>query len=189
MLERFTVTEILIGINILVFLLETLAGGSTTNKVALRFGAQYSPYVRKGQYYRLVTAMFLHFGIYHLLANMYSLSVIGPTLESICGRERYLLIYLGSGLAGNLATWASDSIRRKNVISAGASGCIFGLLGACLVIALLTGSRYMLSTRSILTTLAINVIYGISSRRVNMAAHLGGLAGGMILMFLVLLFV
>lgn len=102
------VTTILIIINVGIFLLETKDGGSTNRDVALKYGAQYQPLIRQGQYYRLFTAMFLHFGIYHLLFNMYALSEIGPAVDYVCGPVIFLIVYLGAGLAGNIATMVLD---------------------------------------------------------------------------------
>lgn len=177
------ITTILIVINIALFLLETKDGGSTNTDTALKYGALYPPYVRKGQYYRLFTAMFLHFGVYHLLFNMYALSSIGPAVEYVCGPVIFVVMYLVSGLIGNIATMIYDRKTGRNNLSAGASGCIFGLLGACLVLAL---AGFSFSMRSILMTLAINLVYGLSSRRINMISHLGGFAGGAAVMAVVL---
>ena len=177
------VTTVLIIINVVIFLLETKDGGSTNREVALKYGAQYQPLIRQGQYYRLFTAMFLHFGAYHLLFNMYALSVIGPAVDYVCGPAIFLIVYLGAGLAGNIATMILDEKTGRSSLSAGASGCIFGLLGACFVLAI---ARYGFSLRSILTTLAINLVYGLSSRRINMMSHAGGFVGGAAIMAVVL---
>lgn len=169
------VTTILIIINVALFLLETKDGGSTKTETTLKYGALYPPYIRQGQYYRLFTSMFLHFGVYHLLFNMYALSVTGPAVEYVCGPVIYLIIYLLSGLIGNIATLLYYQKTGRNSISAGASGCIFGLLGACLVLAI---AGYGFSLRSILITLVINLVYGLSSKSINMVAHAGGFVGG-----------
>lgn len=176
------VTTILIIINIVIFLLETKDGGSTNRDVALKYGAQYQPLIRQGQYYRLFTAMFLHFGVYHLLFNMYALSAIGPAVDYVCGPVIFLIVYLGAGLSGNIATMILDG-RGSSGLSAGASGCIFGLLGACFVLAL---AGYGFSMRSILITLAINLIYGLSSKRINMMSHAGGFIGGAAIMAVIM---
>ena len=173
----------LIIINVVIFLLETKDGGSTNREVALKYGVQYQPLIRQGQYYRLFTAMLLHFGAYHLLFNMYALSVIGPAVDYVCGPAIFLIVYLGAGLAGNIATMILDEKTGRSSLSAGASGCIFGLLGACFVLAI---ARYGFSLRSILTTLAINLVYGLSSRRINMMSHAGGFVGGAAIMAAVL---
>ena len=177
------VTTILIMINVGIFLLETKDGGSTNRDVALKYGAQYQPLIRQGQYYRLFTAMFLHFGVYHLLFNMYALSEIGPAVDYVCGPVIFLIVYLGAGLAGNIATMVLDEKRGSSSLSAGASGCIFGLLGACLVLAI---AGYGFSMRSILTTLLINLVYGLSSKRINMMSHAGGFVGGMAIMAVIM---
>ena len=162
------VTTILIIINVGIFLLETKDGGSTNRDVALKYG---------------FTAMFLHFGIYHLLFNMYALSEIGPAVDYVCGPVIFLIVYLGAGLAGNIATMVLDEKRGSSSLSAGASGCIFGLLGACFVLAI---AGYGFSMRSILTTLLINLVYGLSSKRINMMSHAGGFAGGAAIMAVIM---
>ena len=177
------ITTILIMINVVVFVLETKDGGSTDTNVALKYGALYPPYVRQGQYFRLFTAMFLHFGVYHLFFNMYALAVLGPAVDYVCGPVIYLAVYLASGLIGNAATLFYYQKTGRNHMSAGASGCIFGLLGACLVLAV---AGYGFSLRSIMMTLAINLIYGLSSRRINMVSHAGGFAGGALIMAVIL---
>jgi len=180
------VTYGLIGINILIFLLESASGGSTHTDVARKFGAFYLPDVRRGQWYRLFTAMFIHFGLFHLACNMYSLYNLGPALERFLG-WKYILLYVGSGLAGNLATWFLEDKTGKYAISAGASGAIFGLLGAWLVIALMPQIRSSVSLSNLLYVIGINVIYGISNRSVNMTAHIGGFIGGAVITFIVCL--
>ena len=152
------VTTVLIIINVVIFLLETKDGGSTNREVALKYGAQ-------------------------LLFNMYALSVIGPAVDYVCGPAIFLIVYLGAGLAGNIATMILDEKTGRSSLSAGASGCIFGLLGACFVLAI---AGYGFSMRSILTTLAINLVYGLSSRRINMMSHAGGFVGGAAIMAVVL---
>ena len=105
-------TIILIALNVLMFLLESLAGGSEDIRVALRFGAYYAPYVLgDGEWYRLFTSVFLHFGPEHLGSNMLSLYVLGSFVEQYFGRLRYLVIYLISGLCGNLLVMGIDMAR------------------------------------------------------------------------------
>ena len=118
--------------------------------------------------------MFLHFGPVHLLCNMVSLYNLGPSLETAFGPLRYLLLYLLSGLAGNLLTWLRDLRTPRPAVSAGASGAIFGLLGAYLAFALLPSTRPFVDVFSIASILALNLAYGFSAKSINMAAHLGG---------------
>ena len=133
------VTAVLILINCAVFLLETLAGGSTKTEVALKFGAQYEPLIRQGQYYRLFTAMFLHFGLAHLANNMICMLFIGDMVETAVGPVRYLVVCLGGGLLGNLCSMWWELRTGRFAFSAGASGCVFALIGAMLV--LMAGAR------------------------------------------------
>lgn len=192
MKERFRkapVTFVLIALNVAVFVLETLAGGSTKTRVALLFGAQATPLVEAGQYWRLVTAMFLHFGLTHLFCNMISLYNLGPAIEHVYGRWRYLVIYLAAGLAGNLTTWALETGSGDYAVSAGASGAIFGLFGAYVALALIPSMRQHLSLRGIMITLVLNVAYGLTYSNVNMAAHLGGLAGGAVIAAVMILMI
>ena len=177
-IRRSPVTSIQIGINLMLFIIETLAGGSTDTRVAVAFGAQATPLLAMGQYWRLLTAMFLHFGITHLACNMISLFNLGPSLERVYGWRRFIAIYLISGLAGNLTTWYIELIRGDYAISAGASGAIFGLFGAYIALALIPDIRRKLSVRGIVVTLVLNLAYGLTYPNINMAAHLGGLVGG-----------
>jgi rhomboid protease GluP len=98
------VTTILIIINIGIFLLETKDGGSTNRDVALKYGAQYQPLIRQGQYYRLFTAMFLHFGVYHLLFNMYALSAIN-LIYGLSSKRINMMSHAG-GFVGGAAIMA-----------------------------------------------------------------------------------
>lgn len=169
---------ILIGINILVFIAESLNGGSTDRNVALRFGAQYTPYIKQGQWFRLFSSMFLHFGYLHLVCNMYSLYNLGPALENFFGIFAFLFLYLGSGLAGNLLTYFWEIRTGSCSLSAGASGAVFGLLGAYLVLALWPGITGV-SLYGILRVLLINGVYTFANRNINAKAHLGGMLAGM----------
>ena len=190
-LERFNgapVTLILIAVNVLIFLAETAAGGSENTDVALKFGAQYTPMVRDAkQYYRMFLAMFLHFGVMHILFNMYALYNIGPTIERIFGSGRFLAIYLGAGICGNLLTYYVEMHTENYRISAGASGAVFGLMGAYLVLALMPKLREYFSLTNILINIGINVLYGFRNRSINMVAHLGGLIGGAVISYIILL--
>ncbi|MDO5133851.1 MAG: rhomboid family intramembrane serine protease [Eubacteriales bacterium] len=170
-------TYCLIGINLLVFAAESLRGGAASKETALRFGAQYTPYIQRGQWYRLFSSMFLHFGAVHLLCNMYSLFNLGPSLEYFFGIPIFLFLYLFSGLAGNLLTFFTELRSHRYALSLGASGAVFGLLGSYLVFALWPG--YVgVSLYSVLRVLVINLVYTVSNKRINAMAHLGGLIGG-----------
>ena len=96
---RPVITVALIVINVLVLLAETLAGGSESSVVSLRFGALYVPYVvEKNEWWRLFTSMFIHFGLTHIASNMVSLYMVGRIVEAYYGKIRFLVIYLAAGL-------------------------------------------------------------------------------------------
>ncbi len=167
-----TLLLVLIGI---VFLAETLLGGSTDPRVLLTLGANFPPLVLGShQYWRLVASMFLHIGFVHLLVNGWALLQLGALFELILGSRKLLLVYFVSGIAGSLA-----SVMFTQSLSAGASGAIFGVMGA--LIAFLLKRRQLLTpqAKGLLSQLvgwaAINVFLGFSIPGIDNAAHLGGL--------------
>lgn len=179
----YAVTVALIAINVLVFLAMVASGISFTEPTAFdvfRWGADYGPATLGAhQYWRLLTSMFLHFGIIHIGFNMYVLYQIGPFIEICFGRIRYLLIYFIAGLAGSVAS----IFIHPNSVSAGASGAIFGLYGA--VFGFLLINRHTLNPaaiKSIARSAGIfvlyNVVYGAMSRTTDLSAHFGGLIAG-----------
>ena len=172
------ITYSIIFICVLVFILMYVLGnGSTDNYTLLLFGANLDALTKNGDYYRLLTSMFLHIGIMHLLCNMYSLYIIGKEVENVFGKVKYLIIYLLSGIAGSILSLAFN----HNTICAGASGAIFGLLGALLYF----GYYYRpylgaTLTRSIIPVIAINLIVGFLDSGIDNSAHIGGLVGGLL---------
>ena len=164
------VTYLLIAINVLIFMLQ-MTGIVTTAK----FGMNAS-LVRAGEYYRLFTGAFLHGGVLHLVCNMYSLYIIGTQLETVLGKTKLLIIYLISIIASSLM---SGVINGTSVMSVGASGAIFGLLGALLYFGyhfrLYLGNAIIYQ---ILPVVAINLFIGFSTPGIDNWAHIGGLVGG-----------
>lgn len=173
------VTYSLIFICILVFILMYVLGnGSTDNYTLLVFGANVDTLTKNGDYYRLFTSMFLHIGILHLLCNMYSLYIIGKEVENVFGKVKYLIIYLLSGIAGSILSLAFN----HNAICAGASGAIFGLLGALLYFGYYYRTYLGATlTRSIIPVIVLNLIIGFTSSGIDNAAHIGGLVGGILI--------
>lgn len=173
------VTYSLIFICILVFILMYVLGnGSTDNYTLLVFGANVDTLTKNGDYYRLFTSMFLHIGILHLLCNMYSLYIIGKEVENVFGKVKYLIIYLLSGIAGSILSLAFN----HNTICAGASGAIFGLLGALLYFGYYYRTYLGVTlTRSIIPVIVLNLIIGFTSSGIDNAAHIGGLVGGILI--------
>ncbi|MPZ28117.1 MAG: rhomboid family intramembrane serine protease [Micromonosporaceae bacterium] len=130
--------------------------------------------VAEGEYYRLVTSMFLHYGIFHLLLNMYALWIVGRALEPLLGRARFLALYLLSGLGGGVATYLFASM---GTISAGASGAVFGLFAAFYILMRRLGR----DTSMITTILVINLVLTFVISNISIWGHLGGLATGAVI--------
>ena len=149
----------------------------------MEHGAMYVPYLMNGErYYTLITSMFLHFGFSHLMNNMVMLLVIGYSLEPEIGKIRFLIIYLGSGLMGNLVSAWFDVSQGSYAVSAGASGAIFGIVGALLYVCnpqSWTSRRdFNKRTRS---DGSLSLYYGFTAQGVDNAAHIGGLVSGFLL--------
>lgn len=174
------VTRALIIINILVFVIMTISGGSENTANLVRFGAIVKPYIAAGQWWRLLTASFIHIGLMHILFNMYFLYQLGPTFEMLYGSKNFLIIYLVSGVLGNLVSFAFGS---PGTVSAGASTSLYGMFGLALGIMLNYKNDAVLSSfgASFLSVIAINVIYSFISPNVGILGHLGGLVSGLIL--------
>ena len=149
----------------------------------LKHGAMYVPYMMEGeQNYRLFTSMFLHFDLDHLMNNMLMLAVIGRNLEFEIGKIKFLIIYFGSGVAGNILSGLADTVTGKFSVSAGASGAVFGIVGALLYVALRNkGQIGNVSGRGILVMIALSLYVGFTSSGVDNLAHIGGLISGFIL--------
>lgn len=122
-------TYVFLAVQIAVFIIMSLTGGTQNTQNLIRFGAKYNPLIMEGQYWRLITPVFIHIGIMHLFMNSLSLYYIGPLVERIYGKARFALIYLFAGFTGCLASFLFSPS-----LSAGASGAIFGLFGALLYI-------------------------------------------------------
>lgn len=172
------ITYIIMIICVIVFFLMYIIGnGSEDIATLLLFGANVDSLVKIGQIYRLFTSMFLHIGIFHLICNMYALHVIGPQVESFFGKIKFLFIYLISGISGSLLSIAFST----NTVSAGASGAIFGLLGAMLYFGYHYRSYLGNVLRSqIVPIIIMNLILGFALTGVDNAAHIGGLVGGVL---------
>lgn len=180
-LKQYPVTSIMVFVNALLFFLMSLNGGSTNASTLLQYGAFYKPLVVEGEWYRFLSAMFLHIGFQHFLFNMFSLIVFAAGLEKIIGSVRYTFVYILAGLGGSLLTFLSGT----DVLVAGASGAIFGIFGAFL--ALLLNKRYYLDqgTKQVfLAVLAINLIYTFVGANISVEGHIGGLVAGFIVAFM-----
>ena len=165
-------------VNIGIFLGIMLIGKDGDTMFLLEHGAMYAPYVLEGkEYYRLVTSMFQH-----LLNNMVMLGALGWNLEAVTGKIRFILIYMFSGIGGNLLSLFLNRNSGVYVVSAGASGAVFGLMGALLFAAIRNrGHVWRVSRRGLFFMVALSLYFGLSSSGVDNAAHIGGLICGFLL--------
>jgi membrane associated rhomboid family serine protease len=169
------VTKALVAINVGIYLLELGMGGNlsgTGNRIYDK-GVLYGPLVADGEWWRLFTAMFLHYGPLHLGLNMLALWWFGSAVETVLGRGRYLLLYIVSGLAGS----AGALIANPNALTVGASGAIFGILGAAFV---LERQRTYVLGGGAGALIVLNIIFSFTVSGISIGGHLGGLAGGAI---------
>ena len=181
-LKKEPVTVFLILVNVLVFLVVEFTGGTENTGHMLQCGAAYTPAVINGEFYRLFTSMFLHFGPRHLGNNMLVLFVLGGRMERTAGGIKYLLIYLLGGIGGNLLCVFLELGSGDFAVSAGASGAVFAVMGA-MIYAVIRGRGHVkdLSTRQILIMAGFSLYFGFTSEGVDNAAHVGGLITGFIL--------
>jgi membrane associated rhomboid family serine protease len=166
-------TRVLIGVNIAVFLAEVATGASLSSfgsSSLINHLALYGPNVAHGQPYRMVTSGFLHYGFIHLGMNMYALYILGGSLERLMGRWRFATLYGVSLLAGS----AGALLLSPCSLTAGASGAIFGLFGAALVLE----RQRVIAAQGLMGIILINVIFTLAVPGISVGGHLGGFIGG-----------
>jgi len=152
--------------------------------VNIIFGAKVNALITEGEYWRLVTPIFLHGGIVHLLVNSYSLYAVGPTIERMFGGIKFIVIYLFAGIIGNVASFLFTP--HPQIPSVGASGAIFGLVGALGYVAQKNRNTFGRSLgMNILIIIIYNLAYGFSRSGIDNSAHIGGLIGGYLLALIV----
>lgn len=178
--------------NIVYFLYLDLTGSSEDVGYMLENGAMYVPYVLDGEYHRVLTSMFMHFGISHLVNNMLILFILGAYLERAFGRIRYLLFYLSCGVGANLVSIGYDLFLEAekgiplNVVSAGASGAIFGLAGGLLLVVLINKGRLEdLDTKRVIGMIALSLYLGFQNVETDDLAHVAGVVIGFFLAALI----
>jgi rhomboid protease GluP len=172
-------TSAIVAINILFFLGVELTGGSGVKNL-LDWGAKYGPYIAEGEYWRLLLPMFLHVGFFHMLTNLFGLVIFGSMVERIFGTRNFVVVYLLAGIMGNVISYLAGPNP-----GVGASGAVFGILGAFGVYLLLNrrllGQMGRQQLTSIGVIVAINIVLGLATTGIDNAAHFGGLlAGGFI---------
>jgi len=169
-------------LNVVMYLLTVIFGGGNlwnggSTSTLIQFGAQYGPMVSRGEWYRLVTANFLHGGLMHIFFNSYALFYFGFVVEKIYTSPKFISVYLLTGVAGNLLT----QLFYTDVPSVGASGAIFGLVGLLFAAGISGRMRGRLggfAGTALLPMILINLFLGFSVPGINNLAHIGGLAAG-----------
>lgn len=179
---RVIVTPILVAFNVLVFILMVISGVDLISpgvQDLLRWGADFGPKALSGEWWRLITCIFVHIGLLHLVLNMWVLLTAGPLVERMLGNTGFLTMYFVAGLTGSFASLFWNPM----LVTAGASGAIFGIYGALL--GLLLRHQGSIPTRTLsqlrdsgVSFLFVNLIYGMTQKNIDTAAHLGGLVGG-----------
>ena len=166
-LKTYPVTAVLFLINVIMFLLMEFTGEPGNTDTVLRLGASYTPYIHDGQYWRLVTSCFLHFGIGHLVNNMIALVAVGSILEVWLGHVRYFIFYMISGLAGSILTYSVELLREDGIYAI-----------------LLLKNRSRLGRGTFLRVVfgvTLAVLPGFYNKGISLTAHLGGLLAGILM--------
>ena len=181
-------TSVLIGINVIIFIIMCVLSHSTmppfriSDNVLKLFGANAGLLVKHGDFYRILASAFLHVDIIHLVCNMYSLFVLGPTVDYFYGKLKFILIYLYSAITASLVALIFHG---DNILIVGASGAIFGLMGALLYFGYTyrgyIGNRLI---GSIVSVIVINLIIGFTISGISNYAHIGGLVGGLAISYM-----
>ncbi|MCR6110449.1 rhomboid family intramembrane serine protease [Bacillus sp. A301a_S52] len=167
-------TFLLLGIIIAVYGWVEMNGSSMNTFDLVRFGAKFDPFILEGEWWRFITAMFLHIGIVHLMMNSLALFYLGSAVEKIFGTKRFFVIYFLAGLLGSIASFVFN-----DNVSAGASGAIFGCFGALLYFGLIHKRLFFRTMgMNVIVILAINLSFGFIVPMVDNGAHIGGLIGG-----------
>ena len=174
-LKLYPVVSTIIAINFIVYIITMLPNIGNNIFYA---GASVNYLIGDGQWWRIITSMFLHLGFMHLLFNMFSLFLFGPELEKIAGKMRFLTIYFLAGIFGNVATFV---IQDNGYASVGASGAIYGIFGAFAALVYYTRRTMPQLKQVILPLIIISVIMTFIAPNINVSGHLGGLVTGFLL--------
>lgn len=183
--KEYKFTYFLIAMNIILYIISMIMSRNIFDIDAytlINLGAKVNELINEGQVWRLITSAFLHGGLTHILFNMFALKILGTQVEKIYGIKKYAIIYFSSAIGGSLLSY----LFVPNSISVGASGAIFGLLGAMLVFGFREkeniGKQFMIN---ILQVIVLNIVVGLTVSNIDNYGHLGGLIVGVIMSFLV----
>lgn len=182
--KKAYVNGAIIILNVIYFAYLELTGSSLNSRFMIEKGAMYAPLLlERGEYYRLLTSVFMHFGVKHLFNNMLVLFILGDNLERALGKVKYLIFYLLCGIGANLFSLMFD-VGTENyfVVSAGASGAIFGVVGGLIyAVAVNRGRLEDLSSQQLIFLVVVTLYHGFTSTGIDNAAHVGGLLIGIFL--------
>jgi len=171
-IKLYPVVSIIIAINVIIHLVSLVP---YLGDIIFNFGAGANFLISDGQWWRFITPMFLHAGLMHLAFNMFSLFLFGPELEKFTGKVRFLTIYFMAGLFGTVATFV---LQDANYIHVGASGAIYGILGAFGALVYFARNTLPQLRQIILPIIVISIVLTFLTPNINVTAHLSGLAVG-----------
>lgn len=169
--------------NVLCFLYLEIRGSTENTMFMLQSGAMYAPFVLgQGQYYRLITSLFMHFGASHLMNNMLVLFVLGDNLEYALGHVKYLIFYILSGIGASTVSMAVQMHTGDLAVGAGASGAVFGVVGGLVyAVGVNRGRLGNLTSRQLGVMILLTLYHGFTSMNIDNSAHIGGLVTGVLL--------
>lgn len=175
------VNTAIVAANIIVFVIMEIIGNTNDTLFMLEHGGGFAPFIIDGhEYWRLITSMFLHFGIRHIFNNMLVLAFIGDNLERAVGKFKYIVIYFGSGIVANIVSTLIEYNSGRLVLSAGASGAIFGVVGALIYVLIVNrGQLEDLNIMQILLFAAMSIYLGLQDSHTDNIAHIAGLIAGL----------
>lgn len=178
-----SVTIVLVIVNVIIFFLLEFMGQTESAEFMMQHGAVYPPYIAEnGEYWRLFTSNFMHFGFGHLLHNMVMLAASGQILERAVSKVKFLIIYFISGIGGSTLSYLQMLKSGDYAVSAGASGAIFGIIGALAWVVIVNkGSFETLTGKGMLAMIGLCLYYGVSEGNVDNWGHIGGLLMGFLL--------
>ncbi len=171
----YPVVSSIIALNLIIYLLTLIPG---FGEELIYAGMSVNALIAAGEWWRIITSMFIHAGFTHVLFNMFSLFLFGPELEKIAGKMRFLTIYFLAGIFGEAATYLTQD---PYYASVGASGAIYGIFGAFAALVYYTRNLFPQLKQIILPLIVISVIMSFVTPNINIAAHLGGLVAGFVL--------
>lgn len=177
------INSLIIAANVIVYIIISIIGSTYDTELMLEWGASYWPLIRYGhEYYRLFTSAFLHFGFSHLFGNMLVLAFIGDNLERALGKVKYLIFYVLCAVGSGAVSFLVSMLLEENVVSAGASGAIFGVAGGILYVLIVNrGQLEDLTSFQIFMFIIFTLYQGMRSSGVDNVAHLSGVFFGFVL--------